>query len=122
MTARPGKQRKAAATAALHRRQKLVAAHLSKTLIKQFGRRSLSVRKGDEVKVMRGKYKGVTGKVSEVDLSKLVVYLENVKRKKVSGQEVAVALRPSKLLIVSPVLDDKWRRAAIERSLKGKGA
>jgi large subunit ribosomal protein L24 len=116
---KPGKQRKAVAQAPLHKRQKLVAAHLSKQLRKQFGKRSLSVRKGDEVKVVRGKFRGVTGKVSRVDLKKLAVYVEGIKRRKVAGQEVSVALDASKLMIVNPVLDDKWRKAIIERSMKG---
>lgn len=115
---KPGKQRKAQAQAALHVRQKMVAAHLAKPLIKQFSRRSLAVRAGDEVKVMRGKYKGVTGKVSEVDLKKLAVYVEGIKRRKVAGQEVPVPLKASKLLITNPVLDDKWRKAIIERSMR----
>lgn len=118
MSAKPGKQRKARMQAPLHRRQKLMSAHLSRQLIKQFGKRSLPVRKGDEVKVMRGKYRGVNGNVSEVDLKNLAVYVEGIKRKKVSGQEVPVPLRSSKLMIINPVLDDKWRKAAIERSIK----
>ena len=118
ISARPGKQRKAQMAAPLHRRQKLVACHLAKPLKKQFGKRSLTVRKGDEVKVMRGKWKGVTGKISEVDLKKCAVYIEGIKRKKVSGQEVPVALKASKLLMINPVLEDKWRKAAIERARK----
>ncbi|MBU5557821.1 MAG: 50S ribosomal protein L24 [Candidatus Aenigmatarchaeota archaeon] len=118
VSVRPGKQRKALFQAPLHVRQKLIAAHLAKPLIKQFGRRSLAIHKGDEIKVMRGKYKGMTGKISRVDLKRLAVYVEGIKRKKVAGQEVAVALKPSKLMITNPVLDDKWRKAIIERSMK----
>ncbi len=116
----PGKQRKALYQANMHTRHKFVAAHLSRQLIKQFGKRSLPVRKGDEVKVMRGKYSGVTGKVSDVDMKKLTVFIEGIKRKKVSGQEVPVPLKPSKLLIINPVLDDKHRKAVIERAINKK--
>jgi len=118
VTTRVGKQRKRMWAAPLHIRQKLMGAHLAKPLIKLYGKRSLAVRKGDEVKVMRGKFNGVTGKVSRVDLNKLMVYIENVKTKKVAGQEVQVGIRPSKLLIINPVLEDKWRKAIIERSGK----
>jgi large subunit ribosomal protein L24 len=107
---RPSKQRKAIHQAPLHRRHKLLSAHLSKELKKQMNRRSLPVRKGDEVKVMRGKFKGTVGKVSRVDMKRLRVYMENIKRKKVSGEEVSVPVKPSKLLIVNAVMEDAKRR------------
>jgi len=117
---RPTKQRKALYQAPLHRRQKLVAAHLSKELKKQWKRRSLPVRKGDEVKVMRGKFRGTIGKVTKVDLKKLKVYVEGIRRRKVSGEEVQVPIHPSNLLILNPVMEDKERKAIVERSLKVK--
>jgi large subunit ribosomal protein L24 len=57
---KPSKQRKAMYQAPLHRKHKLFSAHLSKELRKQWNKRSLPVRKGDEVKIMRGKFKGTT--------------------------------------------------------------
>lgn len=113
----PKKQRRALHQAPLHKRQKLVAAHLSKPLIKKYKTRSLPVRKGDEVKIMRGKFKKITGKVSRVDLKKLKVYIENVKRKKVSGEEVMVPIHPSNLLIINPVLEDSRRKKIIQRKV-----
>lgn len=107
---KPNKQRKAMYQSPLHKKHELLAAHLSKELRKQMKRRSLPVRKGDEVKVMRGKYKGTVGKISRVSMKRLRVYMENVKRKRVSGEEVSVPLNPSKLLIVNPVMDDSKRR------------
>lgn len=110
VTKRPSKQRKALYQAPLHRRHKLLSAHLSKEARKSLKTRSLPLRKGDEVKVMRGKFKGTTGKVSKVNMKRLKVYIENVKRKKVSGEEVHVPINPSKLLIINPVMDDAKRR------------
>ena len=107
---KPTKQRKAMAQAPLHKKHKLLSAHLSKDLKKQFNRRSLPVRKGDEVKVMRGKYKGIVGKISKVNMKSMKVYMENIRRKKVSGEEVSIPLQPSKLLIINPVMDDQKRR------------
>jgi len=115
---KPRKQRKALYQAPLHKKQKLVSAHLSKDLIKQWKKRSLPVRKGDEVKIMRGKFKGTTGKVSRVDLKRLKVYMENVKRKKASGEESFVPLHPSNLSIISPVMDDPRRKKLIDRGRK----
>jgi large subunit ribosomal protein L24 len=112
---KPSKQRKMLFQAPLHKRHKLLSAHLSKDLIVKWNRRSLSVRKGDEVKVMRGKFKGTTGKISKVDLKRLKVYIENVKRRKVSGEEVHVPVSASNLLLVNPVMDDKERLEIISR-------
>ncbi len=117
---RPGKQRKAMYQAPLHMKHKLMSAHLSRELRKQMNKRSLPVRKGDEVKVMRGKFKGTTGKVSKVDLSKLKAYIENVKRKKVSGEEVFVPIHPSKLMITNPNMDDPKRKRVVDRKKKVK--
>ncbi len=117
---KPRKQRKALYEAPLHKRHKLLSAHLSKELRKKWNKRSLPVRRGDEVKVMRGKFKGTIGKISKVDLKKLKVYIENVKRKKVSGEEVHVPIHPSNLLILNPVMDDKERLKVIQRAKKVK--
>jgi len=115
---KPSKQRKAFYQAPLHKKHKFLAAHLSKELRMQMKKRSLPVRKGDEVKVMRGKFKGITGKISKIDLKRLKVYIENVKRKKVSGEEVHVPIHPSKLLLINPNMDDQRRKEAIERNKK----
>jgi large subunit ribosomal protein L24 len=105
----PNKQRKALHQAPLHKKHKLVSAHLSKELRKQMKKRSLPLRSGDEVKVMRGKFNGTKGKVSKVDLRKSKVYIEGLKRKKVSGEEVFVPIHPSKIMITNPVMDDSKR-------------
>jgi large subunit ribosomal protein L24 len=112
---KPSKQRKAFYQAPLHKKHKFLAAHLSKELRIQWKKRSLPVRKGDEVKVMRGKFKGTTGKITKVDLKKLKVYIENVKRKRVSGEEIHVPVNPSKLMIINPNMDDAKRKEIIER-------
>lgn len=106
---RPSKQRKALYQAPLHKKHELLSAHLSKELRKQMKKRSLPIRSGDEVKVMRGKFKGTVGKVTKVNMKRLKVYIDTVKRKRVSGEEVFVPIRPSKLLILNAVMDDPKR-------------
>jgi len=115
---KPSKQRKAFYEAPLHKKHKFLAAHLSKELRNQWKKRSLPLRKGDEVKVMRGKFRGTTGKISKVDLKGVRVYMENVKRKKVSGEEFQVPIQPSKLMITNPNMDDPKRKETIERGKK----
>ncbi|KHO48309.1 MAG: large subunit ribosomal protein L24 [archaeon GW2011_AR5] len=114
----PRKQRKYRYNAPMHVRQRLVSAHLEKMLRKEYGKRSLTVRKGDEVRIMTGQFRGTRGKVSRVDMKALKVYVENAKMKKVSGQEVEVAIDPSNIMITKLNFDDKRRRKFIIR--KGK--
>lgn len=115
---KPSKQRKALYQSPLHKKRKFLASHLSKELRSQWKRRSLPLRKGDEVKIMRGKFEGTTGKISKIDLKDLKVYIENVKRKRVSGEEVQVPIHPSKLMITNPIMDDPKRKKIIERGRK----
>lgn len=99
----------------MHIRQKLVSAHLDKALRKEYKMRSISVRKGDEVVVTRGQYKKKRSVVSKVDLKKMKIYLNDLKQKKVSGQEIDVPVDPSNVMITKLNLDDKKRRKFMER-------
>lgn len=116
----PRKQRKALYEAPLHKRQKFMSAHLSKELREKFGKRALTVRKGDEVKILRGEFKGRTGKIVKVDLKKLRVYIEGITRRKSTGEEVKVPIHPSNLMIIKADMSDKMRVKIIERSGKGE--
>jgi len=112
---KPKVQRKAFYNAPLHLRHKLVSAHLSRELRDKLGIRSLPLVVGDRVMIMKGDYKGKTGKVAEVDLKGLWVKVEGITRKKADGTEVLVKFRPWNLLILDLNLKDKWRRKIIER-------
>src|SRR3989338_6614499 len=113
----PRKQRKYRFNAPLHVRRKFVSAHLAKILRKRFNRRSVPLRKGDEVEVMRGNNKGLKGHVEIIDLKKCKVYVENIKVKKVNGTEVLKPLEPSNLLITNLVLEDKFRKKLLEKKM-----
>jgi large subunit ribosomal protein L24 len=93
----------------------MMAAPLSPELISQRGIKALPVRKGDSVRVVRGDHRGFDGKVSRIDLKHYRVYLEGLTREKVDGTTVFVALHPSKIMIRTLNLDDKVRKALLER-------
>jgi len=114
-SSQPRKQRKYRHNAPLHARHRLMSVRLSKELKGQLGRRSLPVRKGDDVKVISGSGKKSTGTVSKVDLGSLKVYAEGITVKKVDGSEVQRALEPSNLVITKLNMDDKMRRKQLER-------
>jgi len=112
----PRKQRKYRHNAPLHVRHKFLGARLSSEYVRQFGRKSLPVRKGDEVRMMRGSSKGLKGIVDRVDLKKSKIYVEGIIVKKVDGSEVMKALEPSNTLITKPSMDDKKRQVILERT------
>ena len=114
-SSKPRKQRKFLHTAPLHIKRKIFASHLSKELRERFKRRALPLRKGDEIQVMRGKFKGKTGKVARVNYKKYRVYIEGVTRKRTVGTEAQVGLHPSKLMVINLNLDDKRRQKILER-------
>ena len=105
----PRKQRKYAANAPLHLKKKFVSVNLSKDLREKHGKRNIPVRKGDVVKVMRGKFKKKQGKVTEVKLKISKVVVEGIQIKKTDGSKVNVKMQPSNLQIVTLNLDDKKR-------------
>lgn len=117
-SSQPRKQHKYRANAPLHTRQKMMGCHLDKKLMKEFNTRSLPVRKGDKVMVMRGRFKKVTGEVTDVDLKRMVVYMDSIKRKKSTGQDVAVPVQPSNIKIIEIKRDDKKRQKIITRKKK----
>ena len=113
----PGKQRKTLFNAPAHIRHKLMAAPLSSELAASKGAKTLPVRKGDTVRILRGDNKGFEGKVSRVDLKAYRIYLEGLTREKVDGTNIFLAVHPSKVQIRTLSLDDKWRKEIIERKV-----
>jgi large subunit ribosomal protein L24 len=114
-TKNPKKQRKKMFNAPAHIRHKLMGAPLSPELLAQRGVKTLPVRKGDTVRILRGDRKGFEGKVSRIDLKHYRVFIEGLTREKVDGTTIFVAVHPSKVMIKTLNLDDKVRKAILER-------
>lgn len=86
----------------MHERTKRMHVHLSKDLrgkLKQ-KKRSVLVRAGDKVKVMRGPGKGKSTKVVRVSHQKMKVYLEGITVRNARGKETMQPLQPSNLLLL----------------------
>ena len=120
LTVKPSKQRKRLYNAPLHIRYKMFSAPLSPELKEKYGIKSLPVRTGDTVRIMRGNFKGFEGKVREVDRKKYRIFVEGVTREKVDGTTLFMGIHPSKVMIVDLNLDDKWRREILEKKRKLK--
>ncbi|MBS3126164.1 50S ribosomal protein L24 [Candidatus Woesearchaeota archaeon] len=111
----PRKQRKYRYQAPLHVRQRFMRSHLSPELRKKYGKRSIGLRKGDKVKVMRGHYKKQTGKIDTIFLSRGVVYISGVQISRKDGNKVFVPFQPSNLMITELSIEDKKRSGVLER-------
>jgi large subunit ribosomal protein L24 len=104
----PRKQVKFRANAPAHIKRTFMGSLLDKSLREKYGRRTIEVKKGDEVKIMRGKFKGKQGKVGQVDIKNTRLQVEGVQRSKRGGEKLITWFHPSKVKII--VLDDKDSR------------
>lgn len=103
------KQVKFRINAPLHIKKKLISANLSKELRKRFNKRSLPLRKGDTVKIMRGKFSKKKGKIESIELRFSKVYVEGIQETKHDGNKFNVPIDASNLQIEELNLDDKKR-------------
>ena len=95
-------------------RSKQLGSALSKELHKKYGKRSVRVIEGDTVKILRGEFTGVEGKVSKVSTQKSSVAVEGVKKEKTKGDKFDVYIHTSNLVVTSLNTDDKWRISKLE--------
>ncbi|WP_296859735.1 50S ribosomal protein L24 [uncultured Methanobrevibacter sp.] len=114
MSKQPRKQRKALYNAPAHARGKHLSATLSKDLRADLGKRSLPVKSGDKVRVLRGDFKGHEGEVLSVDYGSYKVSIEDVTLSKPDGTTSFLPVDPSNLMIIEADLKD-------DRRIKNKG-
>ncbi len=104
----PRKQVKFRANAPNHIKRTFMGSTLDKPLREKYGRRTIEVRKDDEVKVMRGKFKGKQGKVGSVDVKNTRIQIDGIQRVKAGGEKLITWFHPSNIKII--ILDDKDNR------------
>lgn len=96
-------------------RSRQLGAALSADLRKKHEKRSIRVVVGDTVKVTRGEYKDVEGKVSTVNLLAGRISVEGVKKEKGKGEKFDVLIHASNVVVTALKTDDPWRT----KKLKG---
>lgn len=130
---KPDTERKKYHKEKLHKRKKRLHAHLSKDLRSKLKakKRSLQVRKGDTVKVMRGPQKGKEAKVSKVSTLARKIYLEGVTVTNARAKEVAIPMHPSNVLLIGLEAtaerkklfsEDAFKKPKIEKKEEKKAA
>ncbi|MCQ2052637.1 MAG: 50S ribosomal protein L24 [archaeon] len=115
-------QRKMRINAPVHVKRKMLSAHLSDNLSKQYGRRSARVCVGDTVLVSRGAegIRGVEGKVVSVITNDGSVTIEGITINQEDGTAVARPIHASNLLITKLNLEDSWRKDALLKTKEVK--
>lgn len=99
-----------------HKRDKFLGANLSENLREQHSKRSMRVIKGDTVRILRGEYVGIEGKVEKVNTEKSTLSIEGVQREKIRGGNVKVQVHASNVQIISLNTDDDYRIKGIPKS------
>ena len=99
-----------------HKREKLLGANLSENLRKQHNKRSMRVIKGDTVRILRGEYVGVEGKVEKVNTESSTLSIEGVQREKIRGGKVKVQIHASNVQIISVNTDDDYRMKGTQKA------
>jgi len=112
----PRKQRGRVRNAAIHERKNLLKCRLDEFLQEEYGLRSLVIKKGDLVRIMRGQFRDTEGKVTNVSYKRGLVYLDNSTITKADGKEASVPVHPSNLMLVKLELDDE-RKTLIENKV-----
>ena len=118
-SAKPSKQRKRMFQAPIHKKRKMLAAGLSDELKQKYGSSGLPVREGDSVRIMRGDFGGLEGKVERVEYETGRIFVEGMTREKAAGVASKLPVHASKVQITNLNLSDKWRSGLLAE--RGKG-
>jgi large subunit ribosomal protein L24 len=87
---------------------------VSDDLREKFKKKTLRPRKGDSVKIVRGGFKGIEGKISRIDGARGKVYVEGVNHEKIAGGTALAAIDASKVVITNLSFDDKLRKRKVQ--------
>jgi len=100
--------------ATMNTRSKQIGSPLSKDLQRKYRKRSMRVILGDTVKVVRGEFRGIDGKISKIATDTNSVAIEGVKKEKSKGEKFDVFIHSTNVVITNLNLDDHWRKTKLE--------
>jgi large subunit ribosomal protein L24 len=120
-SSKPSKQRKLLFQAPKHRQRRRLSARLSDDLTSRHRVRRVSLRTGDRVRIMRGEFAGLEGKVERVEYSTGRIFVEGMTREKTAGVSSKLPVHSSKVLVTELNLSDKWRSGILSEKAKAGG-
>ena len=134
----PGKQRRTSGKAALHVKRKRIRARLLSDVPELQDIRTVTVRAGDEVEVLRGDFSnpnsvkadsrgkrlgqsrgraGIKAKVASVDTERGMIFVDGITSSTADGKEEGIPIRPSNLIVTALFEGDPLRiKRLMERS------
>ena len=95
-------------------RSKQLGSQLSKDLQKKYSKKSVRAVEGDTITILRGEFKGVSGKITKISKEKTSVTVEGVKKEKTKGDKFDVYIHTSNVVVTSLNTSDKWRISKLE--------
>ena len=100
--------------------RRAVSAHLSNDLAGQYSVRTVPIRTGDSVRVLRGEFAGLEGKVDRIDRASSRVFVEGMTREKTAGAGASsrLTVHSSKVMLTTLNMSDKWRSSLLEDKSK----
>ncbi len=98
--------------------RRAVSAHLSSDLAGRYNLKTVPIRTGDSVRVLRGEFAGLEGKVDRIDRGSSRVFVEGMTREKTAGASSRLSVHASKVLLTNLNLSDKWRSSLLESRAK----
>ena len=106
--------------ATFNTRSKQLTSQLSDDLRKKYSRKNIRVVEGDSIKIVRGEFKGVDGKIAKVSTENNSVAIEGIKKEKTKGDKFDVFIHTSNLVVTGLNTDDKLRVAKLEKQTKSQ--
>ena len=119
---RPYKNRLVSRTVPYNKKKVVFNVHLTKDLKSKYGVRHLPVRKDDTVIILRGKYAGITKRVTNLSFKKGRIQIEGVKTTKTDGTEIFHYIEPSNCMITQLGKIDAGRKELIDRKASARKA
>ena len=99
---------------------KQICSPISKDLRKKYSRRNARIMIDDTVKVIRGEYKGITGKITKISTDSNSIAIEGNKKEKLKGDKIDIYIHVTNVIITALNTDDKWRLKILEKKSKSK--
>lgn len=96
-----------------------MSAPINKELQTTHGIKRLPIRRDDEVQVVRGQFKGRSGRVVAVKLRSMRINVESVTKQKINNETVFIPIHPSNVVITKLKMD-KYRKTLIEKKKLGR--
>jgi large subunit ribosomal protein L24 len=96
----------------------MLSARLSDDLTARHKVRRIPLRTGDTVRIMRGEFADLVGKVEKVEYSTGRIFVEGMTREKAAGIASKLPVHSSKVLITNLNLSDKWRSGLLSEKSK----